>query len=833
VKIFRMMGAPLLLLTLAACDGDDGNDGAAGAPGADGADGVSSLTTQTTLASGSAACPAGGVLIESGQDLDADGILDPEEVTESSTVCSPNAEKNFVRIATFFACQQFAADCDDDTETVAEIVAASEDGLTLVYTDSPGDQIGFVDITDPDNPAPAGLLPLGGEPTSVAVAGPYALVGVNTSADFVNTSGNLTVVDIATQTIVTTVDLGGQPDAVAVSPDGAYAAIAIENERDEDLGDGRPPQAPAGFLAVVELDGAPGTWTSTAVALTGIATLFPTDPEPEYVDINGDNVAVVTLQENNHIVLVDLPTAAVVGDFSAGTDDLTQVDATEEDPAIISQTESLTAIPREPDGVSWLTNSLFATADEGDLDGGSRGFTVFSTDGTVVFTAGNALDHAVARIGHYPDARSENKGNESENAEYGVFGGDAFLFVNSERSSVTFVYDVNDPANPQLKQILPAALGPEGALAIPSRNLLVTASEEDSRGDAFRGGLNIYRYGTTPPSYPTIASVDRVDGTPIPWSAMSGLAADNSVDYLMYAIEDSYYGANRIFTLDIRTRPVALTEEITLLDSNGVFAAIATDDVGNPDEVFDSGDLAALINADNSVNIDPEGIAQASDGGFWVASEGSGSQPAYEPGRPITSLNFIFKTDASGVIEDVITLPDAVNAGQRRFGFEGIAEYDGAAYVAFQRTWSELGDAAGTVRIGVYDVTAGTWSFLFYTLDAPESPNGGWVGLSDITSLGNGEFLVVERDNQAGPDARIKRLYRIDVTGLADGDPVSKTLVRDLLADGDLTAPNGFVPEKIEGSAVTLSGDVWVVNDNDGVDDNSGETQLLNLGPIL
>ena len=73
-----------------------------------------------------------------------------------------------------------------------------------------------------------------------------ALVAVNTSTDFVNVSGNLVVVDIATRTIVETIALGGQPDAIAVSPDGAYAAVAIENERDEDLGDGAPPQAPAG-----------------------------------------------------------------------------------------------------------------------------------------------------------------------------------------------------------------------------------------------------------------------------------------------------------------------------------------------------------------------------------------------------------------------------------------------------------------------------------------------------------------------------------------------------------------------------------------------------------
>lgn len=48
-----------------------------------------------------------------------------------------------------------------------------------------------------------------------------------------------------------------------------------------------------------------------------------------------------------------------------------------------------------------------------------------------------------------------------------------------------------------------------------------------------------------------------------------------------------------------------------------------------------------------------------------------------------------------------------------------------------------------------------------------------------------------------------------------------------------LIAPGGLTPEKIEGAAVTANGDVYIVNDNDGVDDNSGETQLINLGDIL
>lgn len=91
--------------------------------------------------------------------------------------------------------------------------------------------------------------------------------------------------------------------------------------------------------------------------------------------------------------------------------------------------------------------------------------------------------------------------------------------------------------------------------------------------------------------------------------------------------------------------------------------------------------------------------------------------------------------------------------------------------------------------------------------------------------------MTIERDNQGGPDAAIKRLYRIDVTNLSNGDTLTKTLVRDLTSD--LSAAGGLTPEKIEGAALTVNGNVWIVNDNDGVDDNSGETQLINLGDIF
>lgn len=758
-------------------------------------------------------------------------------------VCAPQRGA-FRRVATHFACTDLDAQCDDDTTTASEIVAATADGSTLVYTDSPRGVIGFVDVTDPSNPAGDGTLDVAGEPTSVAVKGNWVVAAVvEPTSTFVAPTGKLVVVDASTRQIEHTIPLPGQPDSIAISPDGNYAAVVLENQRDEDLEvngeEGALPQLPAGALLIVSLsDPEPGNWTTSTVdlaaALSNSALTEPSDPEPEFVDINADNQAVVTLQENNGIALVDLTTGEVTQAFTAGTVNLLNVDAQEESPAVVSQTEPLFGIPREPDGVAWIGTSYFATADEGDWLGGSRGFTIFNTSGDVVYTSGAELEHLAARFGHYPDARSENKGNEPENVEYVVLDGTPYLIVNSERSSLVFVFDVSDVRRPVFKQALPAALGPEGALAIASSGLLVVASEEDSREDGFRGGLNLYTWQSAAPNYPTIVSSDRADGTPIPFAALSGLAADDADT--LYAIDDSYFGRSRIFTLDVASFPARLVKETWLRDSNDVLrdtpvvdvADDAAEDDASRVAVFDDVDLAALINEDKTVNLDPEGISLAAGGGFWIASEGAGTFD--DTDNPVNSANLLVKVNVDGVIERVVRLPAELDAAQLRFGFEGVAEHAGLVYVAFQRRWSL--DPANQVRIGIYDPASAEWRFVLYTLDAAVSPGGGWVGLSEITSLGNGHFLVVERDNMAGPDARIKRLYEVDLTSVDDGETVPKTLVRDVLVD--LKALGGHVPEKIEGAAFdATTGKTWIVNDNDGVDDNSGETQLLDLGRLF
>ncbi len=774
--------------------------------------------------------------------------------TSSSILTAMPQDAPFRRVATF----PVYLNTDIDDETVAEIVAATDDGNTLVYTDSETEKLGFVDITDPASPLAGGAIDMPGEPTAVSVRGGHALVGVNTSTDFVNTSGVLVVVDIATKTIVRSIDLGGQPDSVAVSPDGRYAAVAIENERDEDLGTGAPPQLPAGFLVIVDLVGDdPMSWQTRDVDLTGVPTLFPEDPEPEFVDINRFNIAAVTMQENNHIALVSLVRGEVLLSFSAGTVDLENIDVNEE--GLIDQTASLTDVPREPDAIAWVGAFGLATANEGDLNGGSRGFTNWNVFGQTLFDAGNEIEHGVARIGHYPEDRSSNKGAEPEGVEYGEYpGGRRYLFVGSERANVVFVYrllgsGLFGAAKPVLFQILPTGVGPEGILAIPHRNLFVVANEVDDRGGKIRASLMIYRRTMGGGDYPSIVSADRDDvtGVPIPWGALSALAVSPADDANLFTAHDSFYGESRVFEMrtDGPNAPATIEREWPIRDAAGLlrFGLVRTKAVLPGTEDFDIG---AIVNDDNSVNLDVEGLALVPDGSaFWAVSEGAGNLDAgvSDPdNRPFESPNLLLRlvpNPATGELDiaSVIGLPLELLRNQLRFGLEGVAEAaDGNIYVCFQRAWGTAGDPFDRARIASFSPSTRRWSFAYYPLDSPTSPNGGWVGLSEVVALPDGKLALLERDNQGGPDAAIKRVYTVDpstVTFVEEGaGPIPvlvKTLEADLLARGSFESFAGLVFEKIEGMAVLSNGDVLIVNDNDGVDDNSGETRLMTVPSLF
>ena len=118
---------------------------------------------------------------------------------------------------------------------------------------------------------------------------------------------------------------------------------------------------------------------------------------------------------------------------------------------------------------------------------------------------------------------------------------------------------------------------------------------------------------------------------------------------------------------------------------------------------------------------------------------------------------------------------------------------------------------------------------MLYPLEAAGS---GWVGLSELALHGDALYLI-ERDNQIGEAAQLKAITRIKLADLAPaplGTPlpvVRKEILRDLIPD--MKGWGGYVQDKVEGMTIAPDGTAWLVTDNDGVDDASGETLLWSV----
>ncbi|WP_329384375.1 esterase-like activity of phytase family protein [Streptomyces sp. NBC_01716] len=721
----------------------------------------------------------------------------------------------FDRTATYPVFQNRPAGEDPASPTVAEISATSADGRTLVYTDALARRIGFLDISDADRPQGLGTLSLAelgdaeDEPTSVAVVGKYVLVVVNTSAEYTDPSGRLDVISLRDRERVASYDLGGQPDSIAISADKRYAAIAIENERDEEATppggeEGDLPQLPAGFLQIVDLKGAaPTQWRTRAVPLTrpdgkalpalvagGITE--PTDPEPEYVSINSRNQLVVTLQENNGVVLLDLPTGRITKAFSAGTASVDGIDTV--DDGNIDLTGSITGVPREPDSVGWVDDRYLATANEGDWHGGTRGWSIFdSRTGKVVWDAGNSFEEIAARHGLHNESRAEKKGTEPEGLAIAELDGVRYAFVGSERSNFVAVYDLSRPTAPVFRQVLATTNGPEGLLPIPSRDMLAVSSEEDDAAVNVRASVSLFRLGRHTPSFPSIVSADDSAGAPIGWGALGALSAVPGKSSQLYSVTDAAYSTTKILTIDAARQPAVIARSLTVKGTDG-----------------------------RPIGYDAEGIHARKQGGFWLAVEGKTG-----------AGNKLVRLDSAGNTRQVVPLPTDVAAGLGGQGFEGVtATTDRRGH---EVVWATLQrevktDPAGTVRLGRYDVEADSWSWYGYRIGSTSTP-GDWIGLSEITAVGD-KLAVIERDKLNGPSAKIKRIYTVDLpSSAAPSGPLRvlpKKLAHDVLPD--LRAGNGWTQEKLEGLTVAGNGEVYAVTDNDGLDDATGETTFLHLG---
>ena len=743
----------------------------------------------------------------------------------SAGAAEADGSRHFVRTATFGVYMNLPAGADPAAATAAEISTVTADGRTLIYSDSPGKRIGFVDISNPSKPEAAGTLSLAvlgdaeDEPTSVAVAGQYVLVVVSTSASYTNPSGRLDVIRLRDRQRVRSIDLGGQPDSIAVSHDGSFAAIAIENERDEEATpdgaeEGDLPQLPAGFVQLVSLRGSPAAWKATPVplvnpdgsalpALIAAGLDTPTDPEPEYVAINDRFQVAVTLQENNGVVIIDARLARIDRAFSTGKATVTGIDTVKD--GVIDQTGSITYVPREPDAIAWIGNDRLATANEGDWKGGTRGWTIFDTSGTVRWDSGNSLERLAVKYGLHNEDRAAKKGVEPEGLAVATYRGTRYAFVASERSNFVAVYKLQG-STPKLVGVLPTTNGPEGVLPITKRGLLAISSETDDASVGVRSAISLYRLDRVPESaaWPSIRSTANA-GVPLGWSALGALSAKPGSTGTLYAAADTVITDATLYTVDVRRTPALITSTIPVTRD------------GQP------------------AQLDVEGLYARPAGGFWLASEGATG-----------AANKLIRTDAAGAILKEVSLPEAITAKVGKWGLEGVAATIDAGgehvwFVLQRPLWSVVGTTPlpaedGIARIGRYDVVNGTFHWYGYRLEATATA-GDWMGLSEITAINDHTFAIIERDKLNGPSAKVKRIYTITVPS-SDGsvtDPGDTLPVLEKELDLDvlpaLRATRGWTQEKLEGFAIA-GGRAFAVTDNDGLKDATGETVLLRLGRV-
>lgn len=193
-------------------------------------------------------------------------------------------------------------------------------------------------------------------------------------------------------------------------------------------------------------------------------------------------------------------------------------------------------------------------------------------------------------------------------------------------------------------------------------------------------------------------------------------------------------------------------------------------------------------------------------------------------------------------------------------GMEGLTiTPDGTTLVGFEQSplIQDGGDGGRANRIVTIDLSTGqTHQYVYdnYLDDKAKTYNS-----SEILAINNHEFLILERDGKGqgdGSDAKVKRLYKIDLNGATDigalnngagiqGEAellphaVKKTLFLDIKVSLNAYGyADNAVPAKLEGTAfgadvkvgATTYHTLWIANDNDFLPAVAGGNRFFVFG---
>ena len=315
------------------------------------------------------------------------------------------------------------------------------------------------------------------------------------------------------------------------------------------------------------------------------------------------------------------------------------------------------------------------------------------------------------------------------------------------------------------------------------------------------------------------------------------------------------------FELDRKTGALKLTQRIPLQRKPGVpLTGLPNTEIGSSANTPYNDEVPVDLRGEKVEPLDPFGgdfeglVVDPTDRTFWMVDEYRPAIYHFDPfGELLQRYVPIGTAAAAGQPEGTFgeeVLPAVLAQRRQNRGFEAVAYDNGKIYAFVQsplRNPTSLANSAlntlQNIRVVEFDPASLATKQYLYVLDNPDlggEPNTRADKIGDAVSFGNGEFLVLERDDDSvsgdAPLAIEKKIYRFNLAGATDvstftgtvgtaGKTVDQLTVTELSANGirpiekilhvDLNAAGYNQVQKVEGLALIDPDTLAVLNDND------------------
>ncbi len=286
-------------------------------------------------------------------------------------------------------------------ESAAEEAAHDVASQRLFVVNGAANAIDVLDMSDPTSLtliAQIELSEYGDSVTNVAVSS-QSVIAATVAAEAVDGAGGVVFMD-AEGTVLGSVEVGALPDHVTFTPDGSKAITANEGQPSDDY-----TVDPEGSISIIDISsgvenavvttlgftdfnvgGARAAELPADVRIYGPNATVAQDLEPEFVAVTPDGTtALVTLQENNALAVIDLAVPTITTIYALGFKDHNAegngLDLSNEDGAINIANWPVFGM-YQPDGIATFVVdgvTYAITANEGD----ARDYDGYSEEGEV------------------------------------------------------------------------------------------------------------------------------------------------------------------------------------------------------------------------------------------------------------------------------------------------------------------------------------------------------------------------------------------------------------------------------------------------------------------